>query len=303
MRGEGTMRALLERIRAGEILVADGAMGTLLIARGLPPGAPPESVNLEHPEVLEEIARLYLAAGAEILQTNTFGGSPAKLARYGLDGRAEEINRVAVAAARKVANGRAHVTGSCGPSGRMLKPYGDADAAELREGFARQIRAMVAAGADAISVETMTDLAEARLAIEAAKEVAPDTPVLASMTFDPTPRGFYTIMGVTVAQAAVGLAAGGAEVIGSNCGNGIESMVAIARDFRANSSLPLIIRSNAGLPVLVDGQALYPEGPRFMAEKVPELIAAGVAIIGGCCGTTPEHVREMRKAVEGVRGS
>ena len=297
------MRALLERIRAGEVLVADGAMGTLLIARGLPPGAPPESVNLEHPEVLEEIARLYLAAGAEILQTNTFGGSPAKLARYGLADRTEEINRTAVAAARRIADGKAYVAGSCGPSGRMLKPYGDADADELRQGFALQIRAMVAAGADAISVETMTDLAEARLAIEAAKAVAPETLVLASMTFDPTPRGFYTIMGVNVAQAAAGLAAAGAEVIGSNCGNGIERMVTIARDFRAHTDLPMIIRSNAGLPALVGGKAVYPESPRFMAEKVPELIAAGASIIGGCCGTTPEHVREMRKAAEGVRGS
>ncbi|MBP6875218.1 MAG: homocysteine S-methyltransferase family protein [Candidatus Eisenbacteria bacterium] len=295
------MPTLLERLRSGEVLVCDGAMGTLLIARGLPPGSPPESVNLERPEVLNEIAQLYLDAGAQILETNTFGGSPAKLACYGLDGRMEEINRIAVEAVREVAGDRAWVAACCGPSGRMLKPYGDAEPAELKDGFGRQIRVLVHAGVDAIIIETMTDLAEAKLLVEAAREAAPGLPVIASMTFDPTPRGFFTIMGNSIEQAAAGLAQAGADVIGSNCGNGIEQMLAIARAYRAASERPIVIQSNAGLPSLEEGRPVYSETPEFMAARVPELIAAGAQIIGGCCGTTPEHIRAIRRAVDRAR--
>jgi len=301
------MSGLLERIRADGVLVADGAMGTLLIARGLPAGAPPESVNLERPEVLEEIAGLYLDAGADIVQTNTFGGSPLKLAAYGLADRAEDVNRAAVTAARRaVAAARAHaggrraawVAGSCGPTGRLLEPYGDTRPDEMSESFTRQLRALVEAGVDAISVETMTDLTEAVLAVRAAKLVAPRIPVFAAMTFDATPRGFFTIMGVDVARAAAGLAAAGADVVGSNCGNGIETMVAIARAFATLGARPLIVQANAGLPRLEGDAAIYPETPEFMASHAAALIAAGARVIGGCCGTTPEHIRALRHAVD-----
>jgi 5-methyltetrahydrofolate--homocysteine methyltransferase len=292
------MKPLLERVHAGETVLADGGMGSMLLDRGLAPGACPESVNLERPEIVEEIARLYLEAGAEIIEANTFGASPPRLAQYGLADRAAEINRAAVRAARKVVGDRAYVAGSCGPSGRILKPYGDADPDELYDGFLEQARALVEAGVDLICVETMIDLTEATLAIRAAKAVEAAIPVAATMTFDPTPRGFHTVMGVNVEQAAVGLRDAGADLVGSNCGNGMENMLAIAAEFRRRTDLPLIVQPNAGLPETKDGQVIYTETPAFMADKARELLATGVSIIGGCCGTTPEHTAALRRIID-----
>ncbi len=292
------METFLERIANGEVLVADGAMGTMLLARGLEPGGCPEELNLTRPEMLEEIARLYLEAGADVIQTNTFGASPMKLEPYGLADRTDEINAAGVAAVRKVIGDTAYVLGDCGPSGRLLKPYGDADPDDVYESFGRQVKALAGAGVDLICVETMTDLAEATLAVRAAKAVSPVTLVIATMTFEETPRGFFTIMGVSIAEAAAGIEDAGADIIGSNCGNGIENMVLIAREFGKYTELPLIIQSNAGLPDIVDGELIYHETPEFFAEKAGELVAAGVSVIGGCCGTTPEHIKAVRKAVD-----
>ncbi|MDD4051430.1 MAG: homocysteine S-methyltransferase family protein [candidate division Zixibacteria bacterium] len=296
------MKRLLERIAAGEILVADGAMGTMLFRKGIAPGSCPELVNVSRPELLREIASEYLAAGAGIIQTNTFGGSPLKLAMYGLDGRTEEINRAAVVAVRSVVGGRAYVSGSCGPSGKILKPYGDTSPEAIYDSFLRQITCLAEAGIDVLCIETMTDISEATLAIRAAKAVSPSLPVMATMTFDKTPRGFFTIMGVDIRQAAADLANAGADVVGSNCGHGIETMLEVARQFKAASRLPLIIQSNAGLPELVDGRAEYRETPEFMAEKARQLIELDVSIIGGCCGTTPEHIAAIRSMVDRIKG-
>ena len=295
------MKPLLERLTDGEVLVGDGAMGTMLLARGLESGASPESFSLNRPEVLQEIARLYLEAGADIIQTNTFGGCPLKLAMYGLDDQAEEINRAAAAAVRSAVNDRALVSGSCGPSGAMLKPYGDTEPEEMYSAFRRQMEALIGAGVDVICIETMTAAEEAALAIKAAKDVKGDIPVMATMTFDATPRGYFTIMGVTVEQAAAELTNAGADVIGSNCGNGSAPMIKIARLFRASTDRPLLIQPNAGLPETRDGELIYSETPEFMAEKARELIAAGVSIIGGCCGTTPEHIRALRETVDSMK--
>ena len=294
------MEAFLDRVAAGEVILADGAIGTMLIARGLEPGACPEEWTLTRPEVLEEIAGLYLEAGADVITANTFGASPMKLAPYGLADRTEEINAAGVAVVRKAVGDKAYVLGDVGPSGRLLKPYGDADKDEVYESFERQAKALVSAGVDVIFVETMMDLTEATLTVEAIKAVSSDVPVVATMTFDETPRGFYTIMGVSVEDAAAGLAAAGADIVGSNCGNGIENMVKIARKFREHTDLPLIIQSNAGLPDIVNGELVYPETPEFMAAKVKDLLDAGVSIIGGCCGTTPEHIRAIRSAVDSL---
>jgi 5-methyltetrahydrofolate--homocysteine methyltransferase len=295
------MRPLLERLAAGELLVGDGAMGTMLLERGLKPGRPPESVTLERPEALEEIARLYLDAGADLLETNTFGGSPLKLALHGMEAETERVNGEAVRAVRRVAEGRAYVAASVGPSGRLPEPYGDVSRDALYASFRRQIEALVAAGADCICVETMTDLTEATLAVRAAKDVAGSLPVLATMTFDPTPRGYFTIIGVTVPAAAAGLAQAGADAVGSNCGNGVEHMIAIAREFRAASRLPVVIQPNAGLPRTVAGRTVYDETPDFLADRARELVRLGVSIIGGCCGTTPDHVRALRTMVDAAR--
>jgi len=244
------MAGLLERVGRGETVLSDGGLGTQLIDRGLEPGQCPEALVLERPEVLAEIGSLYLDAGAEILTTNTFGGSPFKLKHYSLDEKTEQINCRAVEILRDVAGDRVLVGASVGPTGAILEP-----------------------------------------------RLAPGLPVVATMTFDPTPRGYFTIMGVSVEQAVNGLAEAGADVVGSNCGNGIEKMVEIARELRRHSRLPIAIQANAGLPESRAGQVVYPESPEFMAGRLPELVELGVAVIGGCCGTTPDHIRAMKSAL------
>jgi 5-methyltetrahydrofolate--homocysteine methyltransferase len=295
------MRAPLERLRAGEVLVGDGAWGTQLMARGLAPGDSPEAFSLDRPELLAEIAGLYLEAGADLVTTNTFGGSPLRLAAHGLEARCEEINRRAVEALLPAIGGRAHVAGSIGPSGAILKPYGDAEPELVAGGFRRQVGALVEAGADLICIETMIDVAEAKLAVAAARACSADIPIITTMTFDATPRGFYTTMGSTVAEVCAALAEAGTDVIGSNCGNGIATMVEIAREFARHSTLPIAIQSNAGLPEHRDGTLVWPESPVHFAESVPGLLDLGVRIIGGCCGTGPEHVRAVRGAVDAHR--
>ena len=288
----------LDRVAAGEALCGDGAWGTQLMARGLEPGDCFEAINLERPAVLADIAARYVEAGAELITTNTFGASPLNLAGHGLDERTEEINRAAVAAVARAVAGRAFISGSVGPTGRILTPYGDTDPAEVRRGFVRQIGALAEAGADVICIETMMDLEEARLAVVAAKEAAAGVPVVATMTFNPTPRGFFTTMGNTVEQACAVLVDAGADLVGSNCGNGIKAMVELAASFAEHAPVPLVIQANAGLPEDREGVLHYPESPEFMAERIPSLLDLGVAVIGGCCGTGPDHIRAFRAAID-----
>jgi len=295
------MNGLLERVRAGEILCGDGGWGTQLMARGLKPGESPEALNLSNPEALVEVATLYVNAGAQLITTNTFGGSSLKLKAYALDGKTEEINAAAIEVLKPVTAGKAYISASIGPTGKLLKPYGDTEPAEMAASFDRQIGAVIAAGADIVCVETMIDLTEAQLAIKAARSISADIPIIATMTFDPTPRGFFTTMGVPIDRACEGLAEAGADVVGSNCGNGIEKMIEIAAGFKEHSKLPVIIQSNAGVPEAVGGEVVYPETPVFMAERVPRLIDLGVAIIGGCCGTGPEHIAAFRTVIDAHR--
>ncbi len=292
------MSNLLDRLSQGEVLVGDGAMGTMLLARGLKSGQCPERMNLDHPEVLEEIASAYFEAGSDIISTNTFGGSALKLAQYGLDGRTEEINAAAVMAVRNVVGRERCLALSVGPCGHLLEPYGDVTPDQVTDGFARQLSGALSQGADLICVETMTDLAEATLAISAAQELAPDIPIATTMTFDVTTEGMFTIMGVTVAQAVEELSDAGASIIGSNCGNGIENMIKIAGAFRELTDLPILIQSNAGLPELDGEELIYKETPEYMAERCRELLDLKVNIIGGCCGTTPNHIAAIRALVD-----
>lgn len=292
------MKSLKERLATGEILVADGGMGTSLQQRGLPAGGCPESFNLEQPAVLTEIAQAYVDAGADILLTNTFGGSPLRLAVHELAAQAALINAVAVAAAKNAAGDQALVIGSVGPCGRLLEPYGDVSTAEVLDSFGVQIQALATAGVDGICIETMTDLQEALLAVRATREIAPDLPVLVTLTFESTPRGFFTMMGNDIPSAASALAKAGADVVGSNCGNGSKLMVEVAQAFSAVTNLPLLVQANAGLPALRDGLMIYDETPAFMAEQAERMLAVGVRIVGGCCGTTPDHVRALRRIVD-----
>jgi len=288
---------ILERLREGKVFVADGAMGTMLIERGLKSGQCPESFNLTNPDAVAEVSRLYIGAGAEIIQTNTFGASPIKLALYDLQDKTEEINRKAVAIAKKACRSHAYVAASCGPSGRLLKPYGNLDPEDLIKSCERQVRALTDAAADAICVETMSDINEAVIWVRAAKKVAPNIPVFATMTFDPTPRGFFTMMGVDIKKAVTELTDAGADVLGSNCGNGSDQMVDIAAMFKELTDKPLLIRPNAGMPILENGRTVYLETPEYMADNCRELARLGVAVIGGCCGTTPSHIRAIARKV------
>jgi 5-methyltetrahydrofolate--homocysteine methyltransferase len=291
------MQPLLERVHRGDSLVGDGAWGTMLMAQGLRPGVPPETFNLARPEVIEDIARQYVEAGADIITTNTFGGSPLRLRQHGLDESMASINRAAVAAVRRAVGDRAYVSGDIGPCGGVLKPYGDVDPADVAASYQAQARALAEAGVDLFCIETMTDVNEAALAVRAARAVAPAVPIVATMTFDRTPRGFFTVMGVSIARAARELVQAGADIVGSNCGNGIETMVEIARAFRTETPWPLAIQSNAGLPERRGAELVYAEGPEFTAARAAELLAIGVSIVGGCCGTTPAHIRAIRAVV------
>ena len=292
------MEGLLERLHRGDRLVGDGAWGTQLMQRGLPDGQAPEWIALERPEVIEEVARLYVDAGADLVTTDTFGGTSFRLALHDLDGEKERINRQAVEAVKRAVEGRALVSASVGPSGRLLEPYGDTSPEAVHEAFVEQVGVLGAAGADLICVETMSDLTEATQAIRAAKEHAPGLPVMATMTFEPNPRGYYTVMGVSAEQAAAGLVEAGADVIGSNCGIGMEHMVGIARELTRVARVPVAVQPNAGLPETRGHEVVYNETPDDMAARVPELLDLGVALVGGCCGTTPLHVRALRRAVD-----
>ena len=292
------MENILERLRQGDVIVGDGALGTMLMQRGLKHGDPPEAYNLTKPQVLVEIASLYLDAGAEIVTTNTFGASPLRLQQFFLDKETETINRNAVKAVRRAVQDRAYVSGSVGPSARILKPLGDTEPEEVFSSFQRQIRALLAAGIDLVCIETMMDAAEAVLAIKAARSLDPKVPVMATMTFNKTPRGFLTLMGTSLENASAELEKAGADIVGSNCGDGMDKMVGIAREFRKHARVPVAIQGNAGLPVTEGTSLVYPETPEFVAEKAAEILQLGVQIIGGCCGTRPEHIKAIRKVVD-----
>ena len=280
---------------ANRVLILDGAMGTLLQERGLKAGGCPEEMNFTSPEVVEGIHREYAEAGADILVTNTFGGSRVKLGHYGLEKRVGEINARAVELARRAAGPDRFVAASIGPTGRFLEPVGDAGFDEMVEIFGEQVEAFAAAGADLISCETFLDIRELRAAVVACRQFS-DLPVIAQMTFDDAGR---SVLGTPPEAAAVTLDALGADVIGSNCGLGVEGIYAILEKMRAVTDRPLISQANAGLPVLRDGKTIFPGTPQEMTAFHDRMIALGVRVIGGCCGTTPLHVRAMRDALEG----
>jgi 5-methyltetrahydrofolate--homocysteine methyltransferase len=292
------MTNFFERLKQEKVLVSDGAIGSLLFEKGLNPGDCPERFNLERPDVLAEIVQAYLQAGADILQTNTFGASPLKLADYKLEDKTEEINQRAVEIVKQIVGSKALVSGSVGPTGKMLTPYGDVEPATMKDNYRRQISTLIDSGADLLCIETMTDLNEAIIAVETAREISQDIPIIATMTFDVIPKGCVTIMGNMVAEVCKNLEAAGANVIGSNCGNGTKNMIVIAQEFIDNSQLPIIIQSNAGLPSVINDSVVYQETPSDFNEFSKTLIDMGVSIIGGCCGTTPDHIRAIRQFVD-----
>ena len=288
--------ALLERLRSGELLISDGATGTFLQQHGLEPGGCPEEFNASHPEVVREMARQYFEAGSDMVLTNSFGGSVFMQKKYGYGDRVAEFNGLAAQHARSQAPEGRFVVGSVGPTGEFLEPLGPVPEGEMYDAFAEQVKALEAGGADGVVVETMTAVEEATLAVRAARENT-DLVVIATMVFDRGPRGFFTMMGVTPEAAVHSMEEAGAHVVGSNCGNGVDNMVEIARRMRAETDGHLLIHSNAGIPAMRSGEIVYPESPEYMAERFKVLAEMGVNIIGGCCGTGPEHIRALVQAV------
>jgi 5-methyltetrahydrofolate--homocysteine methyltransferase len=228
-----------------------------------------------------------------LLTTNTFGASPLRLRAHSLENETDTFNVRAAEITREAAAGRAYVAGSVGPTGLLLAPLGDVDPREVGEGFHRQIAALAAGGADLICIETMSDLEEASLAVRAARHAAPHLPVIVTMTFNLSPRGAVTIMGVNVQATCAALQAEGAHLIGANCGTGAHAMRAVAKEFARFSTLPLVFQPNAGLPERQAGRLVYPQSCAVFAANAAPL-AHVAAVVGGCCGTTPAHIAALR---------
>ena len=285
---------LIEELLATGPIVTDGAWGTQLQARGLAGGACPDQWNLTHAELVEEVPRAYVEAGSQIVLTNTFRANRVALASYDLADSANEISRRGVEISRRAAGERVRVFASIGPSGKMLMS-GEIEASTLREAFEQQARALADAGADALVVETMSELEEAELAVRAALETG--LPVVACVVFDSGAELDRTMMGVPPEKAAEYLTQAGAHVIGANCGQGIAGYVDICRRLRAATDRPLWIKANAGIPEIVQGQVVYKTTPEQFASYGPALVEAGASFIGGCCGTGPEFIAALRQTV------
>ena len=290
--------SILERLQRGDPLISDGATGTYLQEHGLEPGGCPEELNVSQPEVVKAMAREYFDAGSDLVLTNSFGANRFMLKKYGYGDGVREFNRLAAEHARSQAPPGRYVIGSIGPTGEFLEPLGEVSEAEMLDAFVEQATALEDGGADGVVIETMSALEESLLAIRAAKENT-NLAVMVSMTFDPGPRGFFTMMGVTPQQAVQELLAAGADVAGANCGRGIDVMVQLAQQMREATDGYLLVHSNAGIPELVAGEIVYAESPEFMAQRFKTLANMGINIIGGCCGTGPEHIRALTAALKG----
>ncbi|RKY73605.1 MAG: 5-methyltetrahydrofolate--homocysteine methyltransferase [Candidatus Latescibacterota bacterium] len=268
----------------------DGAMGTELIKRGLRLGDPPELWNLEGPEKVLEVQRAYVEAGAQVLLTNTFGGNRLKLRRAGMEEKLEEVNRRAVEIAKEASGGRALVAGNLGPTGEFVEPYGTSSEEDFYRAFVEQAEVLASSGVDLFVIETMSDLKEVGAAVRACREFG--LPVAASMSFEPAGGGFRTMMGVKPQDAARALEEAGADMVGTNCG-GIspEEMAQVVAEMGSATQRPIFAEPNAGRPELVDGRAVYKLSPEEFVEGMRKVAEAGAKLLGGCCGTTPEHIR------------
>ena len=301
---------VMQRFAQGRLLF-DGGMGSMLIGHGLATGWPPEEWNASRPDVVAGVHRAYLEAGAEVLETNTFGATPGRLAAHGLADDARALNAAAMRLAREAlaayeshspANPLRFVAFSMGPCGKMFPPVGSTDQAEIRVEFREQLSAVsTAVGPDLVLVETMLDLREALIALEVSKNTV-DLPVAVSLTYNRNPRGFFTVMGDEASAATKQLEAAGADVIGANCSISSRDMLDLAKLLKDSTSLPVLCQPNAGNPGVQDGMPVYEQTAQEFAGHALELLDLGVEAVGGCCGTTPEFIHRVSDALGPRRG-
>lgn len=290
-----TIQSILEK---SGYVITDGAMGTVLFSSGLDQGDPPELWNVDYPDRVAAVHQAYYDAGAQVMLTNTFGGNRYRLMLHNAQDRVAEVNQAAAAILREVVSkndNQAVVAGDIGPSGQVLTPYGELSFQEAKEGFAQQAEALISAGVDVIWIETMSDLEEVRAAIEGARQVSADIPVVTTMTFD---THGHTMMGVSPEQALETLTPLGPLALGGNCGNGPEEIIEVIQKMHAvDPDMTLVAKANDGIPELVKGKPVYRASPAAMADYAVNSYQAGARIIGACCGSTPDHVKAISQAL------
>ncbi len=284
---------ILTKLAQGEIIIGDGAFGTMLQAAGLPAGAMPEAWNVDNPDAVRAVHAQYIAAGADYITTNTFGGSAPRLQDGGLGGRVAEINRLGASLAVEVAAGRAWVAGSIGPTGQLMEPYGPLSAARAAEIFAEQVQALAEGGVDLFVIETHHDADEACAAVRMARQYT-DLPIFCTFAFNKRGR---TMMGLRPADAARRVEEAGGTVVGANCGDGPEAVAAALAAFDEASSLPLLAKANAGIPQVSGEATVWDVTPEQMAEHARHFVELGATVIGGCCGTGPAHIAAIAAAL------
>lgn len=280
------------------ILVSDGAMGTMLQQQGLPVGQCPEEWNISHPKELSAIHKQYFDAGSDMVETNTFGGNRYRLKLHGFENKVYEFNKASAEIAKKVCPKGKFVIGSVGPTGEFLEPLGTLKFSDLKEAFEEQISGLIDGGVDALFVETMSYNDEIIAAVEAAQKLNNKITIIASMSFEKSASGFRTMMGVAIPDFIEEMVKLPVIAIGANCGKGADEMVDIMEEFRQKTDFPLIAQANAGLPETQDDKIIYTETPEQRSELTRILLSEKVNIIGGCCGTTPDHIAAIRKTVD-----
>ena len=290
------MHKISDTIRNGKLLTSDGAWGTYLFKKGLVSGNCPEEWNLTHYDDVYDIAKSYVDAGADIISTNSFGSNIFKLTQYNLQNKLEEICKSAAEISRKAAGYNKFVIASLGPTGKFLI-MGDVTSTDLYNSFKQQAIAFEKGGADAVCIETFYALDEAEQAIAAVKDNT-SLEVICTFTFDKSESGFKTLMGITPQQMTESLIVYGADIVGANCGAGFKDMIEIVKSIREVSlDIPILIQANAGLPIIENGNLNYSETPEIIKGVIPEILNVGANIIGGCCGTTPEHIKVISKII------